>query len=64
MILKFTYICFVLKGVEGDQEPIEGNHFRDVWKMVCWRMAEDERFHMIERAIYAALSGNLREVCI
>lgn len=52
----------VKSGVEGDQEPIEGNHFRDVWKMVCWRMAEDERFHMIERAIYAALSGNLREL--
>lgn len=43
-------------------EPIEGNHFRDVWKKVCWRMAEDERFHLYERATYAALSGNLKEL--
>ncbi|XP_030848911.1 nuclear pore complex protein Nup107-like isoform X1 [Strongylocentrotus purpuratus] len=46
----------------GDLAPIEGNMYRDIWKNVCWRMAEDERFHLYERAIYAVLSGNLREL--
>ena len=46
----------------GDLAPIEGNPYRDVWKNVCWRMSEDERFNVYERAIYAGLSGNLREV--
>ncbi|XP_063963328.1 nuclear pore complex protein Nup107-like isoform X1 [Lytechinus pictus] len=46
----------------GELAPIEGNTYRDVWKNVCWRMAEDERFHLYERAIYAVLSGNLREL--
>ncbi|XP_071501172.1 nuclear pore complex protein Nup107-like [Diadema antillarum] len=46
----------------GDLAPIEGNPYRDIWKSVCWRMSEDERFHFVERAIYAALSGNLREL--
>ncbi|XP_041476652.1 nuclear pore complex protein Nup107-like isoform X2 [Lytechinus variegatus] len=46
----------------GELAPIEGNTYRDIWKNVCWRMAEDERFHLYERAIYAVLSGNLREL--
>ena len=48
--------------VSGELAAVEGNPYRDIWKAVCWRMAEDERFSVYERAIYAALSGNLREV--
>ncbi|XP_062931624.1 nuclear pore complex protein Nup107 [Cynocephalus volans] len=43
-------------------EPIEGNPYRRVWKISCWRMAEDELFNRYERAIYAALSGNLKQL--
>ncbi|XP_072042829.1 nuclear pore complex protein Nup107-like [Amphiura filiformis] len=46
----------------GDLATVEGNPYRDIWKAVCWRMAEDERFNIYERAVYAALSGNLREI--
>ncbi|KAB1270303.1 Nuclear pore complex protein Nup107 [Camelus dromedarius] len=44
-------------------EPVEGNPYRCIWKISCWRMAEDELFNRYERAIYAALSGNLKQVC-
>ncbi|XP_053572800.1 nuclear pore complex protein Nup107 [Bombina bombina] len=43
-------------------EPVEGNPYRCVWKACCWRMAEDEQFHRYERAIYATLSGNLKQL--
>jgi len=41
-------------------EPVAGNPYRDIWKVACWRLAEDERFPLVERAIYASLSGNLK----
>ncbi|XP_065269452.1 nuclear pore complex protein Nup107 [Emys orbicularis] len=43
-------------------EPVEGNPYRCIWKISCWRMAEDEQFNRYERAIYAALSGNLKQL--
>uniref|UniRef100_A0A8C5YZV1 Nuclear pore complex protein n=1 Tax=Marmota marmota marmota TaxID=9994 RepID=A0A8C5YZV1_MARMA len=43
-------------------EPVEGNPYRRIWKISCWRMAEDELFNKYERAIYAALSGNLKQL--
>ncbi|ELK27210.1 Nuclear pore complex protein Nup107 [Myotis davidii] len=43
-------------------EPVEGNPYRCIWKISCWRMAEDELFNRYERAIYAALSGNLKQL--
>ncbi|XP_017731686.1 PREDICTED: nuclear pore complex protein Nup107 isoform X3 [Rhinopithecus bieti] len=43
-------------------EPVEGNPYRRIWKISCWRMAEDELFNRYERAIYAALSGNLKQL--
>ncbi|XP_006886166.1 PREDICTED: nuclear pore complex protein Nup107 [Elephantulus edwardii] len=43
-------------------EPVEGNPYRCIWKISCWRMAEDELFSKYERAIYAALSGNLKQL--
>ncbi|XP_045144834.1 nuclear pore complex protein Nup107 [Echinops telfairi] len=43
-------------------EPVEGNPYRCIWKISCWRMAEDEFFNRYERAIYAALSGNLKQL--
>ncbi|XP_059582059.1 nuclear pore complex protein Nup107 isoform X2 [Alligator mississippiensis] len=43
-------------------EPVEGNPYRCIWKISCWRMAEDDQFNRYERAIYAALSGNLKQL--
>ncbi|XP_033633061.1 nuclear pore complex protein Nup107-like [Asterias rubens] len=52
-----------IKGASsGDLERIVGNKHRDIWKSVCWRMSEAEMFNVYERAIYAALSGNLKEL--
>ncbi|XP_063048769.1 nuclear pore complex protein Nup107, partial [Engraulis encrasicolus] len=42
--------------------PVEGNPHRCIWKACCWRMAEEDQFNRHERAIYAALSGNLRQL--
>ncbi|XP_029902109.1 nuclear pore complex protein Nup107 isoform X2 [Myripristis murdjan] len=41
-------------------QPVEGNPHRSVWKACCWRMAEEEQLNRYERAIYAALSGNIK----
>ncbi|XP_029016578.1 nuclear pore complex protein Nup107 isoform X2 [Betta splendens] len=41
-------------------QPVEGNPHRGIWKVCCWRMAEEEQLHRYERAIYASLSGNLK----
>ncbi|XP_053111980.1 nuclear pore complex protein Nup107 isoform X3 [Hemicordylus capensis] len=43
-------------------EPVEGNPYRCIWKLSCWRLAEKEQFDKYERAIYAALSGNLKQL--
>ncbi|KAM5171329.1 nuclear pore complex protein Nup107 isoform 1-T1 [Mantella aurantiaca] len=43
-------------------QPVEGNPHRCVWKACCWRMADDEQFSRFERAIYATLSGNLKQL--
>ncbi|XP_076188614.1 nuclear pore complex protein Nup107 isoform X2 [Aptenodytes patagonicus] len=43
-------------------EPVQGNPYRCIWKVSCWRMAEEEQFNRYERAIYAALSGNLKQL--
>uniref|UniRef100_A0A4W5KEX7 Nuclear pore complex protein n=1 Tax=Hucho hucho TaxID=62062 RepID=A0A4W5KEX7_9TELE len=42
--------------------PVEGNPQRCVWKVCCWRMADNEHFSRYERAIYAVLSGNLKRL--
>ncbi|XP_054608406.1 nuclear pore complex protein Nup107 isoform X2 [Dunckerocampus dactyliophorus] len=41
-------------------QPVEGNPQRGIWKVCCWRMAEEEQFNRYERAIYASLSGNIK----
>lgn len=46
----------------AELQPVEGNPQRCVWKVCCWRMAEEEQFNRYERAIYAVLSGNLKRV--
>uniref|UniRef100_T1DA21 Nuclear pore complex protein n=1 Tax=Crotalus horridus TaxID=35024 RepID=T1DA21_CROHD len=50
--------------INGGQElePVEGNPYRCIWKISCWRLAEKEQFDKYERAIYAALSGNLKQL--
>ncbi|XP_014668876.1 PREDICTED: nuclear pore complex protein Nup107-like [Priapulus caudatus] len=46
---------------EGGSEGAapEGNVYRDIWKAVCWRLSQDERLNLYERAMYGAFSGNL-----
>ncbi|XP_060107665.1 nuclear pore complex protein Nup107 [Heteronotia binoei] len=46
----------------AELEPVEGNPYRCIWKISCWRLAEKEVFDKYERAIYAALSGNLKQL--
>ncbi|XP_057613946.1 nuclear pore complex protein Nup107 isoform X2 [Chionomys nivalis] len=51
-----------VNGSGTELEPVEGNPYRRIWKISCWRMAEDELFNKYERAIYASLSGNLKQL--
>ena len=39
----------------------ERNKHRDVWKRVAWNLSQDSQLGQYERAVYAALCGNIRE---
>ncbi|XP_045190526.2 nuclear pore complex protein Nup107-like [Mercenaria mercenaria] len=49
-------------GPECQRKAIQGNPHRDIWKTVCWNMAQDARVSTYEKAIYSALCGNLRGI--
>uniref|UniRef100_A0A8B9GXW3 Nuclear pore complex protein n=1 Tax=Astyanax mexicanus TaxID=7994 RepID=A0A8B9GXW3_ASTMX len=51
-----------INGGQTELQSVEGNPNRCVWKVCCWRMAEEEQFNRYERAVYAVLSGNLRQL--
>ena len=46
----------------GSKLPVEGNQHRDIWKRVAWNLAEDAALSQHERAVYAALCGNLKQL--
>ena len=48
-------------GDGGEKLPVEGNKHRDVWKRVAWNLSQDSQLGQYERAVYAALCGNIRE---
>ncbi|XP_046383963.1 nuclear pore complex protein Nup107 [Ischnura elegans] len=41
---------------------IEGNPNRDLWKLIAWRLAEDEKVHPCVRASYGALCGHVNSI--
>jgi nuclear pore complex protein Nup107 len=41
---------------------VEGNDFRDIWKTSCWKMLDEPAYDVYEKAIFAALSGNVAKV--
>ena len=47
---------------DGSLAPIQGNMYRDIWKSVCWNMAQEPKFDIHEKAMYGVLSGNLRAI--
>jgi len=49
-------------GGQGDKLPVEGNKHRDVWKAVAWTLTQDSALSQHERAVYAALCGNLSQL--
>lgn len=42
--------------------PAEGNPDRDLWKINCWSLSEDNGCSVYEKAIYASLSGHLKQL--
>jgi len=46
----------------GDVLSAEGNPDRDIWKINCWSLSEEKSCHMYEKAMYAALSGHLKQL--
>ena len=40
----------------------EGNPFELFWKVCCWKLCEDKYVSAYEKAVYAALSGNLQQL--
>ena len=49
-------------GAPGSKLPVEGNQYRDVWKRVAWTLCDDASLAQHERAVYAALCGNLAQL--
>lgn len=49
---------------ESDEDilPAEGNPDRDLWKINCWTLSKEKSYSMYEKAMYAALSGNLEQL--
>ncbi|XP_065828197.1 nuclear pore complex protein Nup107-like [Oscarella lobularis] len=47
---------------EEDIQPVEGNPNRDIWKRTCWLMTDEVRYGNYQKAIYAALTGNLKHL--
>lgn len=43
-----NYIFYFFNCLTGTElEPVEGNPYRCIWKISCWRMAEDVRYNKI-----------------
>ncbi|XP_050395962.1 nuclear pore complex protein Nup107 [Patella vulgata] len=49
-------------GEGGQVESVQGNQYRDIWKLVCWRMSKEGKFSPYEKGIYGIMSGNLGAV--
>lgn len=41
---------------------LEGNIFHNIWKATCYHLSEEDSLNLYERAIYASLCGNLRQL--
>lgn len=46
----------------GEILPAEGNPDRDLWKINCWSLSEEKGCSVYEKAMYACLSGNLKQL--
>ncbi|XP_031573493.1 nuclear pore complex protein Nup107-like [Actinia tenebrosa] len=46
----------------GTLAEVEGNPYRDVWKACAWKMSNENKFGLYERAVYASFSGNLNQL--
>eukprot|EP00794_Sanderia_malayensis_P019926 gene19926-21878_t len=53
---------FEMSSKNEEVKHTEGNAFGNLWKQCCWKMCEDDGISMHEKAIYAALSGNLKQL--
>jgi nuclear pore complex protein Nup107 len=47
------------KDIGSDLDDVGGNPTRDLWKSSCWNLMKCATFGNYEKAIYAAMSGNL-----
>ena len=48
--------------VDSELSITEGNPFELFWKVCCWKLCEDNGVSIYEKAVYAALSGNLQQL--
>ncbi|XP_019849419.1 PREDICTED: nuclear pore complex protein Nup107-like isoform X1 [Amphimedon queenslandica] len=49
----------LLKGIDSELEEVEGNLGRTLWKSSCWELVKSSSYCDHEKALYAALSGNI-----
>lgn len=49
-----------IDGVDDEDSGANGNGNRDLWQAVCYSMASEESFDLYERAVYAALAGDVK----
>lgn len=53
---------FEMLGPDGQPTPVDGNPLRKLWKNAAWALSDDDRLSLHERALYAALTGNLKRL--
>ena len=51
--------CSTGGGGLEDKLPVEGNKNRDIWKRAVWKMIQDDKLKVYERAIFAPFCGNV-----
>ena len=51
--------CSSSGGGLEDKLPVEGNKNRDIWKRAVWKMIQDDKLTVYERAIFAPFCGNV-----
>lgn len=53
---------FETMSANNEISPTEGNPYGLFWKVCCWSLCEENGVSTYEKAVYAALSGNLKQL--
>ncbi|KXS17774.1 hypothetical protein M427DRAFT_245594 [Gonapodya prolifera JEL478] len=47
---------------EHEEMEVSGNRNRDLWKAMCWEVAQESTYDRYERAVYASMCGDVQNI--